>query len=112
MGLDKAYNLDSGSYVFGDTLFVAGTKSLRDVWDDLKIPFGLTSWSDRYQQADRVLQASPQVRRVVGHSLGGAVALELAKTIQDSRGRRRTELQCSRSRAATRGTRAGWIPWR
>ena len=79
VGLDKAYNLDSGSYVSGDTLFVAGTRSLRDVWDDLKIPFGLTSWSDRYQQADRVLEASPQVRRVVGHSLGGAVALELAK---------------------------------
>jgi pimeloyl-ACP methyl ester carboxylesterase len=79
VGLDKAYNLDSGSYVSGDTLFVAGTKSLRDVWDDLKIPFGLTSWSDRYQQADRVLEASPQVRRVVGHSLGGAVALELAQ---------------------------------
>ena len=79
-GLDKAYGLESGSFVpEGDTLYVAGTKNLRDVWDDLKIPFGLTSWADRYQQADRVLDASPQIRRVVGHSLGGAVALELAK---------------------------------
>ena len=78
-GLDKAYSLESGSYPVGDTLFVAGTKSLQDVWDDIKIPFGLTSFSDRYQQADRVLEANPQIRRVVGHSLGGAVALELAQ---------------------------------
>ena len=61
----------------GDTLYVAGTKSLRDVWEDLKIPFGATSWSQRYTDADRTLDASPQIRRVVGHSLGGAVALEL-----------------------------------
>ena len=79
-GLDKAYGLESGSFVpEGDTQHVAGSKNLRDVWDDLKIPFGLTSWADRYQQADKVLDASPQIRRVVGHSLGGAVALELAK---------------------------------
>ena len=67
----------------GDTLYVAGTKNLRDLWGDLKIPFGLTSWADRYQQAGRVLDASPQIRRVVGHSLGGAVALELAKKHPD-----------------------------
>ena len=79
-GLDRAYALESGVLSTGDTLHVAGTKSLRDVWDDLKIPFGATSWSQRYTDADRVLDASPQIRRVVGHSLGGAVALELQKT--------------------------------
>ncbi len=79
-GLDLAYSLNAGSYLpQGNTLYVAGTKSARDVWDDLKIPFYLTSWSDRYQNADRALDASPQVTRIVGHSLGGAVALELAK---------------------------------
>ena len=52
---------------------------MRDVWDNLKIPFGMTSKADRYQQAHRILDASPKIRRVVGHSLGGAVALELAK---------------------------------
>ena len=65
-----------GVYVDGND--VAGTKSMRDVWDDLKIPFHMTNSSDRYQQADRILQASPQITRVAGHSLGGAVALELA----------------------------------
>ena len=48
-GLDFAYGLAGGSYVpAGNTLYVAGTKSARDVWGDLKIPFYLTSWSDRY----------------------------------------------------------------
>ena len=79
-GLDFAYGLAGGSYVpAGNTLCDAGTKSARDVWGDLKIPFYLTSWSDRYQNADRALDASPQVTRIVGHWLGGAVALELAK---------------------------------
>ena len=79
-GLGFAYGLAGGSYVpAGNTLCVAGTKSARDVWDDLKIPFYLTSWSDRYQEADRVLDAWPLVTRIVGHSLGGAAALELAK---------------------------------
>ena len=79
-GLDKAYALDSGVLPVGDTLYVAGTKSLRDAWDDLKIPLGLTSWSQRYGDADRVLDASPQIKRVVGNNLGGAVALELQRS--------------------------------
>jgi pimeloyl-ACP methyl ester carboxylesterase len=78
-GLNRAYGLDEGVYVDGNDLYVAGTKSMRDVWDDLKIPFHMANRSDRYQQADRILQSSPQITRVVGHSLGGAVALELAK---------------------------------
>ena len=78
-GLAQAYALDSGTYVAGDSLFLAGTKSARDVWDDLKIPFGMTNRSQRYEDANRVLKANPQIRRIVGHSLGGAVALELQK---------------------------------
>ena len=35
VGLDQAYSLESGALVKGETLFVAGTKSLRDVYDDL-----------------------------------------------------------------------------
>ena len=78
-GLAEAYKLDSGVFPAGDTLYVAGTKSLRDVWDDLKIPFGLTNRTQRYEDASRTLKAMPQIRRVVGHSLGGAVTLELQK---------------------------------
>ncbi len=81
-GLAEAYELDSGSYVAGDTLYVAGSKSARDWWGDLKIPFGMTNRTQRYEDASRVLKASPQVQRIVGHSLGGAVALALQKTHQ------------------------------
>ena len=80
-GLAKAYANKEGVWTEGKTLYVAGVKSLRDVWDDVKIPLGLTSQSERYHNADLTLRAMPQVKRIVGHSLGGAVALELrAKT--------------------------------
>ena len=78
-GLQEAYKLDSGVFPAGDTLYVAGTKSLRDVWDNLKIPFGATRHTQRYEDASRTLKAMPQIRRVVGHSLGGAVTLELQR---------------------------------
>ncbi len=64
----------------GDTLCVAGTKILRDVWDDLVITFGLASSSHRYDDAGRVLRAATEIRRVVGHSLGRAVVLQLQKS--------------------------------
>ena len=79
-GLAEAYKLDSGTYVAGDSLYLAGSKSARDWWDDLKIPFGMTNRTQRYEDANRVLKANPQVQRIVGHSLGGAVALELQRT--------------------------------
>ena len=75
-GLAKAYANREGAWAEGKTLHVAGTKSLRDVWDDAKIPLGLTSQSKRCHNANLTLRALPQVRRTVG-----AVALELgAKT--------------------------------
>ena len=78
-GLAEAYKIDTGTYVAGDSLYIAGTNSARDVWDDLKIPLGMTNRSQRYEDANRVLKANPQIRRIVGHSLGGAVALELQR---------------------------------
>ena len=62
------------------TLFVAGTSDLHDVWDDLKIPLGLTKHSRRYKQADEELKKhGDNVKDLVGHSLGGATILELDK---------------------------------
>ena len=51
----------------------------QDAWDDLKIPFGLTRYSQRYKEADQMLKDNPQITNVVSHSLGGSVALELAQ---------------------------------
>ena len=57
-GLHKAYAATDKLFAEGDTLYIAGTCSLRDVWDDLKIPFHLTSKSDRYQHASKFLDGN------------------------------------------------------
>ena len=76
-GLNKAYASDHKVYVEGDTLFIAGTSSLGDVIDDGSIPLGMTNRTTRYEQASKTLSKSPQVKRVVGHSLGGVLLLPL-----------------------------------
>lgn len=78
-GLDRAYSLDNGIHIHGDTAFVAGTKSLGDAYDDLKIPFHMTSRAQRYQDLEKTLKNNPQVKNLVGHSLGGATVLEYQK---------------------------------
>jgi hypothetical protein len=78
-GLDKAYADPRKVYMEGDSLFVAGTSSISDAIDDLALPFGLTRGTQRYSDAERVLRANPRISRLVGHSLGGAVSLELQK---------------------------------
>lgn len=79
-GLQRAYQ-QGDSYAHGDTLYIAGSHTAKDWYDDVtKVPF----WGDvrnatRYQQAEKALKANPNIKRVVGHSLGGSVALELQK---------------------------------
>ena len=88
-GLTKAYNNETAPGVFYDpdtrTEYIKGSTTARDWWDDAsKIPFwGDTRDAERYQQADKayedlVLSGKP-VDRVVGHSLGGSVALQMQK---------------------------------
>jgi len=83
-GLNRAYD-DTNYYIHGKTLYIAGTNSWRDVWDDITtIPFyGDVRNSERYQQAEKVLKENPQIKRLIGHSLGGSVALELEKNYPD-----------------------------
>ena len=79
-GLQKAYQ-QGDTYAYGDTLYVAGSHTAKDWYDDVtKVPF----WGDlrnatRYQQAEKALKVNPNISNVVGHSLGGSVALELQK---------------------------------
>ena len=79
VGLNKAYGRASKLYTHGNTLYIAGTSSLQDVWDDLKIPLNLTEQSERYKKAASLLKVNKDIQNVVGHSLGGSVALELQK---------------------------------
>ena len=87
-GLKNAYNDKTSTGVYYDpntrTEYVKGSVTGRDWYDDFtKLPFGNTRDAERYQQADKAyedLQASgTPVDRVVGHSLGGSVALEMQK---------------------------------
>ena len=50
-GLKEAYNDEESVVNHGDTLYIAGTHSLRDVVDDALIPLHLVRNSQRYQQA-------------------------------------------------------------
>ena len=81
IGLNKAYINHNKIHVDNDTLYIAGTSDLKDVYDDVtKIPFyGSVMDSTRYNQAKTVLDSNPHIKNLVGHSLGGSVALELQK---------------------------------
>lgn len=72
-GLDKAYASRSGVVVHGHTAYIAGTRSLSDVGYDLGLPFGSVYTHPRYRLAADAVEAG-RIDRVVGHSLGGAIA--------------------------------------
>ena len=80
-GLRKAYESPNKTYVDGDTEFVAGTDptDYRDLWADVLIPFNLTRYGHRYEQAKKTLDENPQVKIIVGHSLGQASVQALQK---------------------------------
>ncbi len=79
-GLERAYE-QGDAYAHGDTLYIAGSHTAKDWFDDFtKVPFwGDTRNATRYQEAEKALKANPNIKNVVGHSLGGSVALELQK---------------------------------
>ena len=62
-------------------MFIAGSHTAKDFYDDVtKIPvWGDLRNSSRYQAAHDALMQNPQVKIVIGHSLGSSVALELQK---------------------------------
>ena len=91
-GLVNAYKDKTSTGVYYDpatrTQYVKGSVTGRDWLDDFtKVPFwGDTRDAERYQEADSAyknLQASGKpVDRIVGHSLGGSVALQMQKDHQ------------------------------
>ena len=80
LGLDKAYASKSGTHVEDGVMYIAGTRNVRDWYDDFtKLPFGLTKHAQRYKDAEQVLKDNPQVTQLVGHSLASSVSDELRK---------------------------------
>jgi hypothetical protein len=99
-GLATAYKQKYSMYKAGDTLYVAGTQASRmftpykrddqvlpealpDAMDDLLIPFHQTGLSRRYQDARKVIENDPSIKTIIGHSLGGAVSLQLQNDLKD-----------------------------
>ena len=70
-----------------------GSKTARDWWDDVtKIPaYGNLQNSERYQEVrdayQKLQDAGNPVDRVVGHSLGGSVAVQMQKDLGIPRSR-------------------------
>ena len=76
-GLNRAYNTKDGLYQHCNKLFIAGTKDPIDMTDDLKLPFDDTSNNTTRKTADAYYRSHHEIDTVIGHSLGGAVALSL-----------------------------------
>ena len=80
-GPRRAYG-QGDAYSHGKTLYIAGSHTARDWMDDVaRIPFwrpmfGGAKAIHRYQMAQQAARAT-KPETVVGHSLGGAVALQM-----------------------------------
>ena len=55
-GLRLAYENPDGIYQNGSILYIAGTKSGRDVYDDLKLPLYQTQQTKRYKDVDKFIK--------------------------------------------------------
>ena len=80
-GLKRAYDTKDGLYQHYNKLLIAGTKDFpTDHIDDLKLPFDDTlNKTKRGRDADAYYRSHHEIDTVIGHSLGGAVALSLEK---------------------------------
>ena len=85
-GLKRAYEDPDGIYRDGETLYIAGTKSLSDAIDDLKLPFYQTRNTKRYKDVDNFIQdyaididgkKNYGIKNIVSHSLGSAVGQQI-----------------------------------
>ena len=78
-GLKNAYDSPSGLYKTGKTLYISGTTGkdgsiTRDILDDLiHLPSRNAENTEKYRDVMDMLNKSPEVSRLVGHSLASAV---------------------------------------
>ena len=85
-GLKLAYENPDGIYQNGSILYIAGTKSGRDVYDDLKFPLYQTRHTKRYKDVDKFIKDGTievdgkkltGITDVISHSLGSAVGQQI-----------------------------------
>ena len=78
-GLNNAYASPTGLYKVGNTLYISGTGGkdgsfVRDWMDNFgKLPFRNAHKTEKYKDVMKELQKSPEINRLVSHSLGSAV---------------------------------------
>ena len=79
--MTRAYETKGGLYQHCNKLFIAGAKDFPvDHIDDLKLPFdGTLNKTKRGRDVDACYRSHHGIDTVIGHSLGGAVALSLEK---------------------------------
>ena len=78
--MKRAYDTRDGLYQHCNILFIAGTKDWpTEHLDDLKLPFDTLNNTTRGKTADAYYRSHHDIDTVIGHSLGGAVALSLEK---------------------------------
>ena len=80
-GLKQAYESKDGLHQHYNKLFIAGTRDFpRDHTDDLKLQMNcIVNKTRRGRTADAHYRSHHEIDTVIGHSLGGAVALSLEK---------------------------------
>ena len=85
-GLRLAYENPEGIYQNGSILYIAGTKSGRDVYDDLKLPLYQTQQTKRYKDVDKFIKDGTievdgkkltGITDIISHSLGSAVSQQI-----------------------------------
>ena len=84
-GLKFAYGRDTGIFVDKNTMYISGTggkdgigSKVNDVFSDIfLLPTHNTQFSQKYQDVVKELEKNPNVNRLVGHSLAGAVIQEI-----------------------------------
>ena len=85
-GLKLAYENPDGIYQNGSILYIAGTKSGRDVYDDLKLPLCQTQQTKRYKDVDKFIKDGTievdgkrltGITDIISHSLGSAVGQQI-----------------------------------
>ena len=85
-GLRLAYENPEGLYQNGSILYIAGTKSGRDVYDDLKLPLHQTQQTKRYKDVDKFIKDGTievdgkkltGITDIISHSLGSAVGQQI-----------------------------------
>ena len=85
-GLKLAYENPEGIYQNGSILYIAGTKSGRDVYDDLKLPLFQARNTKRYKDVNKFIKDGTievdgkkltGITDIISHSLGSAVGQQI-----------------------------------